>query len=224
VDLHVVRDAVRTLRERNERISVRAVHALIGGSFRDLTKLLRHAELLSKDEVSDLDAAEPAPPPPGQVHLAFQAVQAAEQAMGEAQTHLDERQARLRAVQRERPPATTDPHQVQDIVQAQLQHELEVLQLQKEVEALGRILEGRRAERDALRTDWQRLHERAHDLKDRGLPAVQRRLQESRFQCEVAERDAAHRVRLARQQVEALEASFAAMTAELARLVGTRRT
>jgi colicin import membrane protein len=214
--------AVRQLRATGERISLRAIKAMTGGSYRDLGPLLK--TILSAEEWSavDLDVSEPPAPPPGQLKLAHAAVQSAEEAVGEAQNLLDERQARLRTVQRERPASTTDPHQVQDIVQAQLQHELEVLQLQKEVEALGRILEGRRAERDALRTDWQRLHERAHDLKDRGLPAVQRRLQESRFQCEVAERDAAHRVRLARQQVEALEASFAAMTAELARLVGTR--
>jgi predicted nucleic acid-binding Zn-ribbon protein len=125
-------------------------------------------------------------------------------------------------VRRERPASTTDPHQVEDVVQAQLQHELEVLQLQKEVEALQRIVDGRRAERDALRADWQRLRERAHELKDQRLPAVQRRMKEARVQCEVTERDAAHRVRLAREQVEALEATFATMTAELARLVGAQ--
>jgi hypothetical protein len=125
-------------------------------------------------------------------------------------------------VRRERPASTTDPHQVEDVVQAQLQHELEVLQLQKEVEALQRIVDGRRAERDALRADWQQMRERAHDLEHQRLPAMQRRLQESRFQFEVAERDAAHRVRLARQQLESLESTLAAMTAELARLVGAQ--
>jgi chromosome segregation ATPase len=221
VDLHVIQEAVRTLRRRNEQISVRAVHALTGGSFRDLTKLLRSAtELLSEEEVSELDVSEPPAPPAGQLTLAYAAVQAAEQAMGEAQNLLDERQARLRALQRQRPASTTDPHLVADVVQAQLQHELEMLQLQKEVEALQRILDGRRAERDALRADWQRLRERAHDLKDQRLPAVQRRIQEARFHLEVTERDAAHRVRLARQQLESLESTLAAMTGELARLIG----
>jgi hypothetical protein len=214
--------AVRQLRTTGERISLRAIQAMIGGSYRDLGPMLK--TILSAEELSrvDLDVSEPPAPPPGQLKLAHAAVQSAEEAVGEAQNLLDERQARLRTVQRERPASTTDPHQVQDVVQAQLSHELEMLQLQKEVEALQRILDGRRAERDALRADWQRLRERAHELKDQRLPAVQRRMKEARVQCEVTERDAAHRVRLAREQVEALEATFATMTAELARLVGVQ--
>jgi chromosome segregation ATPase len=212
--------AVRQLRTTGERISLRAIQAMIGGSYRDLGPMLK--TILSAEELSrvDLDVSEPPAPPPGQLTLAYAACTAAKRAMEEAQTLLDERQARLRAVQRERPPATTDPYQVEDVVQAQLSHELEMLQLQKEVEALQRILDGRRAERDALRADWQRLRERAHELKDQRLPAVQRRIQEARFHLEVTERDAAHRVRLARQQLESLESTLAAMTGELARLIG----
>jgi hypothetical protein len=41
----VVTDAVRARRSRGERVSVRAVHSVIGhGSFRDLNRLLREAK------------------------------------------------------------------------------------------------------------------------------------------------------------------------------------
>jgi len=54
-------------------------------------------------------------------------------------------------LQRQRPASTTDPHLVSDVVAAQLNHEAEVLAVQREVEALQRILDGRRAEQAALK-------------------------------------------------------------------------
>lgn len=103
MDQSVVNDAVRVLRARGERVSVRAVHNLIsGGSYRDLTRLLRAAKgLLAEDEVADLEGEAPdLTPPPGQLTIARDAVDAAEGAVGEVQNMLDAAQTRLSRVQR----------------------------------------------------------------------------------------------------------------------------
>ena len=60
--------AVRQLRVEGQRVTLRAVHAITGGSHRDLTRLLRGAkEFLADDEVADLDeeAVESSPRPSG---------------------------------------------------------------------------------------------------------------------------------------------------------------
>jgi len=223
MDLRLVTEAVRELRARNERVSVRAVHALTGGSFRDLTKLLRDAtEFMSDDEVAALEAEapEPPPPPPGQLVIAHKACQAAAQAVGEVQNLLDATQDRLRSLQRQRPASTTDPHLVSDVVAAQLNHEAEVLAVQREVEALQRILDGRRAEQAALKEDYRRLCERANQLRQYDVPILQRRIVEVRHELTVRERDAAHQIALARRRVEGAEHALAAAAAELVALIG----
>jgi hypothetical protein len=212
--------AVRQLRAAGQRVTLRAVHAITGGSHRDLTRLLR--ELLADDEVSELevDTIEPVPPLPGQLAIAHEAVQAAEVAVGEVQNLLDAAQDRLRILQRQRPESTTDPHQVADIVSAQLQHEFDTLSAQREVEALQRILDGRRAEQSALKADLERLRERAHHLKTITVPSLQRELVEARRYHEQREREVVNAAAIARRQVEQLEHAIEATESELQQLTG----
>jgi hypothetical protein len=219
----VVAEVIRRLRADGQRITLRAVKGLVGGSYRDLTRLLKDAkEFLADDEVADLDTEtpEPLPPPPGQLAIAKEAVDAAEIACGEVQNLLDAAQEKLRSLQRECPASTTDPHAVADVVAAQLAHDFDVLSAQREVEALQRILDGRQAERTALQADLARLRERAHYLKTTAVPALQRQMVDSRRELEVRERNAVHAIALARRQVEATERSLVATEAELAALVG----
>ncbi len=61
MDHQTVTDAVRTLRAQGERVSVRTVHGITGGSFRDVSRLLR--ELLADDELADLEAEVTEPTP-----------------------------------------------------------------------------------------------------------------------------------------------------------------
>jgi hypothetical protein len=121
--------------------------------------------------------------------MAKEVVQAAEQAVGEVQNMLDTAQERLRVLQRERPLSTTDPHRVTEVVQAQLSHELQVLELQREVEALQKILEGRRADQGALKEDYRQLRERAQQFTSY-LPTLQRQTIDARQELATRERDA----------------------------------
>jgi Plasmid replication region DNA-binding N-term len=63
MDADLVTTAVRTLRAQGERISVRSVHAIVGGSFRDISKLLREARATPvAGEVASVEG-EPEPMP-----------------------------------------------------------------------------------------------------------------------------------------------------------------
>jgi hypothetical protein len=118
--------AIRQLRVDGQRITYRAINAITGGSYRDIKRLLH--EVLTDVELGAMEADIPEPsPPPSQLTIAKEAVDAAEVAVGEVQNLLDTTQERLRTLQRERPPSTTDPHAVTDAVAAQLNHEADEL-------------------------------------------------------------------------------------------------
>jgi hypothetical protein len=109
VDQSVVTEAVRTLRARGERVSVRAVHTLIGGgSFRDISRFLRDArEFLADDEIAALDTEVTEPvvqPTLGKIVAAYRSAQAEDQAAGEAGAILHTMREQLRDLVAHRPP------------------------------------------------------------------------------------------------------------------------
>lgn len=101
-----------------------------------------------------------------------------------------------------------------------MSHEAELLTAQREVEALQRVLDGRRAEQAALRADYQQLRDRASALRDQRMPALQRQLIDARQELATRERDAAHAVALARRRVDGIEQALAHVHTDLQRLTG----
>jgi hypothetical protein len=223
VDQSVVTDAVRTLRARGEKISVRAIHSVIGGgSFRDISRYVRELRaLLGDDELASLetDVIEPSPPL-GHLTVGREAIEAAEVAVGETQNLLDVRLAELHLMRRQQPASTSDPHRVAEVVQAQLAHEAHVVELARETQALQRILDARHAERTALRADFRQLQEQAHELRHTVVPSLRRQLVEARHELEVRQRDAEHRVMVARRQLASTEQALTRAEGELHAIIG----
>ena len=113
-------------------------------------------------------------------------------------------------------------YQVAETVQLQIQHELEVAELQREIAQLQGILDLHRAEQKAFQHDYRQLQEGANALRQQRIPALERQVAEARQAQITRERDAEHQVRLARQQVEASEQVLAAAERELVTLIGER--
>lgn len=76
MNVQAVIEAVRTLRSQGQHISVRSVHSLTGGNFRDVHRLLKDSrDLIGDEEVAalEVDAPAPSPPVPGRVAEAHHA-------------------------------------------------------------------------------------------------------------------------------------------------------
>jgi hypothetical protein len=188
-----------------------------------LPKLLSAAkELLADDEIDELEAEmpEPSPPQPGQITLAHQACQAAEVEVGKSQNLTDVAQARLRELERQRPPTPTDPEQVEDAVDAQWQHDVELHKLQEIVAAHAKILAGLQAQRLALKGDLQKLHERERYLRATVMPSLRRQTTETRQRRELREQELENFIAIARREEVALEHAIEATVSELQQLTG----
>jgi hypothetical protein len=221
MDHQTVTDAVRTLRAGGQRISVRAVHGITGGSFRDLSRLLR--ELLDDDERAALEAetTELAPTPSvGRLVEVSHAIQAAEQAAGDASRVLLETRERLRRLLGTRPHPATDPHVVAASVAARAEHDQLVARTGEELQQLDRIVQAHQARARALREEWQALQTRAQQLRDSVLPRVRRDAAEARQRLRQLERDLTHQVELARSQVQSMERAIVMAETEWRALTG----
>jgi chromosome segregation ATPase len=190
-----VAEAARVLQARGERVSVRAVHHLIGGSFRDLTPLLRalYAEVPLEDE------------PLGRIAQAEGAYRAAQRDVDEAQAVLDQTFEQLRALHRQRPPTATNPHEVAATVEAQLNADAEIAQLTREVDTLRAMVASYQELARGIGADWRQLQRQLHDLQTMHLPSKRRALAEAQQYLAQAEADAASRLRLARAAVARAE-------------------
>jgi DNA repair exonuclease SbcCD ATPase subunit len=224
VELSTVTEAVRTLRARNERVSIRAVYALTGGSFRDLSKLMKDAtEFMSADEVDELDAevVEPmATPSLGRIVDTFRDMQAAEREAGVASAALQARRDQLHDLLTHRPPHALTAEDVAASVEARLEHESTVLKLQDEIAQLDRITEAHMAKARAHRAEWQQLHRRADELRKAILPTEQRNLADAQHHLGQCQRDLAHAVHLAEQRVARTQQSLVGYERELHDLQG----
>jgi hypothetical protein len=221
VDHQIVINAVRTLRADGQRVSIRAVHGITGGSFRDLSRLLK--ELLADDEIADLEAetTELAPTPSvGRLVEAYRAIQAAEQKAGEAQRVLNETRDRLRDALGTRPFPATDPSVVADSVAARVVHEAIVVQLREEVAQLERIVQAHMSDARTCRREWESLQARAQQLRDSVLPRVRRDAAEARQRLGRLERDLHHQLEMARSQVQSMERAIVVAEAEWRALTG----
>lgn len=226
MDQQIVTDAVRTLRTRGERVSVRAVHGLTGGSFRDVSRLLRDArEYLAEDEAAELDADVPAPvltPSLGRIAEASMAVRAAEAALAEASTALYEKHMELRALQAAPPVRRTRPEDILQELNEEDEHAEQCQSLKRHIAKLERIVAQRQAEALALRADHERLLGLLRQIETSAIPAARRDVAEAESRLVQATRDAANLVRVATQDAEGARARLQRLDAERRALAGER--
>jgi Plasmid replication region DNA-binding N-term len=220
-----VNDAVRTLRARGERVSVRSVHTLLGhGSFRDISRLLKDSmEFLTDDEAGALEdePVEPVPPPSlGKIVEAFMGSQKADREAGEFSADLDQKREQLRDLVARRPPPALVPEDVAESVDARFEHDATVAHLQAEIAQLQRIVAERQAVGRTWRIERNKLQQRAQELTRAIIPDVRRRLIAAREALALLERDTAHQLMLARRQVENRQRALAAYQQELQDLTG----
>ncbi len=113
MDLSVVQGAVRALKARGDHVSVRAVHSVTGGSFRDVSRLLREAkEFLDEDEVAALEvevAERPPAPPIGKIAEIAASLKDLEGDIGRASTKLYHTQDLLQRLREQRPLPAVNP-------------------------------------------------------------------------------------------------------------------
>jgi hypothetical protein len=170
-----VTQAVKTLRERGERLSVRNLHGLVGGSFRDLSRLLKdHREFFADDDIEDLDAEvseSPTPASLGQIAAMFEAARASEAAAGEASVVLDATRERLRTLLARQILPATDPHDVASVVTARRERAGQVAQLQDEITQLEKLVEQHMMGARAQRQQGQGLEARARELRSSLIPS-----------------------------------------------------
>jgi Plasmid replication region DNA-binding N-term len=223
VDLQVVQEVVRTLRARGERVSVRAVHGVTGGSFRDVSRLLREVrEFLDDDELASLDGETEAPEPVesaprlGRIPQAWADLQAANARLETERLRLGERRQRLRDLQNAGPAPVTHGVEVDDYLEAKNAHNVEVFHEADAVKYQGRIVAQCEAERYAFQTEHARLLNLAQTFRDsiiaekrQTLADLQQRQRQLRGDLDMVER-----------QVERTQRELTAYEAELRGLLG----
>lgn len=224
MDQQIVTDAVRTLRTRGERVSVRAVHGLTGGSFRDVSRLLRDArEYLAEDEAAELDADVPAPvltPSLGRIAEASMAVRAAEAAHAEASAELNRKRDELRALRAAPPVRRTRPEEIAVELDEEDEYADQCQRLARHIARLEAIVAQRQAEALSLRSDHEKLIERLRQLETSAIPAATRDVAKAEDHLAQEVRDAATRVRVATADAEHTRARLRALDAEGRALVG----
>jgi hypothetical protein len=183
VDLSVVQEVVRVLKARGERVSVRAVHGVTGGSFRDVSRLLRDArEFLDEDEAAALEAdAEPEPlmpaKPLGEINKMRRSILAARDAISENGNILSARRARLRDLQLHPPLPLTDAAEVDSYLEAKMDHHLEMAREVDAIRELEKLQAVREAKRDRLLEKHALLQQEADDLDRLHLPDARKTLE-----------------------------------------------
>jgi DNA repair ATPase RecN len=98
-----VQDAITTLRAHGQAVSVRAVHRLAGGSFRDITRWLRELA----EEVPDTDAGEEESETETETLSSLTPLAAAQALQAEAEAHHHTLEEKLQSAQQQR-------HQLQE--------------------------------------------------------------------------------------------------------------
>jgi plasmid replication DNA-binding protein KfrA len=225
VDQSTVNEAVRALRSRGERISVRAVRDEIGeGSHRELTPMVRNArEFLTDDEAAALEeeASEPvAKPSLGEIVEAFMASQEADREAGEASAILDEKREQLRDLVSHRPPPALVLKEMAASVDARFEHDVQVARLQEEISQLQGMVAERQAVARTWRVERNKLQRQAEELASITIPETRRRLIAAGENLSVLERDTAHQLMLARRHQEGLRQALADYEAKLRNLRG----
>jgi hypothetical protein len=217
--------AIRQLRSANQRVSVRTVHALAGGSFRDISRILRESrELLVDDELANLDVdtevPEPATPALGEIARIVESLKDVQGDIDRAARKLDHTRELLRALHAQRPPPAVDPDDVRDFVVHKRDHEEQVAFLVDEVKQYQNIVWERQGEQRALRAQLTKLQDRAHQLRAYEIPSVRRQIADAQNDLAALERNTAHQLQLMRQHVANQERLLSARERELQGLIG----
>jgi predicted ribosome quality control (RQC) complex YloA/Tae2 family protein len=213
-----VRRAVAQLRAQGVKPSVRALHRITGGSFRDLTRYLKNEVLSHVPSCGPKTALPPAdvgvlpPEPAHELPRPVGEIAEAQERFREAQVHEGEMRRqyqasldRLRALRE----AATSPQ--------------DLSQYEREVQEIAtRLHERERAAQQAERY-LHELRERVTTLTNR-LPGLRRNLELAQREAQAAQQEAARLVEVAQERVAGWGRELEQTQAELARLTGNLHT
>jgi hypothetical protein len=199
-----VRRAVAHLQAQGEAPTVRKVHRLVGGSFRDIAHYLRRTLLPTADMgVVTPVTAPKLPRPVGDLAHAHERWREAEAHAQELRSASQAALARQRALQQ----APTPPR------------EEDLRQCQQDVQELAAGLQAWEREVQRAEHHLRELQERAQTLAHR-LPGLRLRLELAQGEAQAAQQEAARLVEAAQERVAGWSRELEQTQAELARLTG----
>jgi chromosome segregation ATPase len=221
MDLETVKEAVNKLRAEGQRPTVRGVHELTGGSFRDLSRLLAQIPVTGDEEAMGAgEASVPAQRRLGKIQEAVAAVRAAEAEISEIARVLDERRESLQVLREQFPRHAATPGDVADSVQARRDHQEKLATVAEEIEQLQRLMQARQEEALAHRREVATLQRRREELEAIFLPSARQALAKARQDHAIAERDLAHQLEMWRRRVDGQAHALSAYQRELQDLTG----
>jgi chromosome segregation ATPase len=204
-----VRRAVAQLRAQGETPTVRKVHGLVGGSFRDIARHLKMKTLLPMEamEVVTPETTRELPRPVGEIAHAHERFREVEARAQELRSQYQAALARLRALQQAPTPARPE----------------DVRQCQQDMQELAAGLDAREREVQRAEHHLRELKERAATLAHR-LPGLRRHLELAQGEAQAAQEEAARLVAGAQERVAGWSRELEQTRAELARLTGNLHT
>jgi chromosome segregation ATPase len=202
-----VRRAVAQLRAQGEAPTVRKVHGLVGGSFRDIANHLKTLLPTADERMVTAETTPESPRPMGEIAAAQQRFRAVEARAQELRSQYQAALHRLRALQQ----APTPPHQE------------ELSQCTRDVQDLTARLDEREREVQQAEHHLRELKERAATFAHR-LPGLRRHLELAQGEAQAAQEEAARLVAGAQERVAGWSRELEQTRAELARLTGNLHT
>jgi hypothetical protein len=203
MDEETVQQAVAQLRAQGETPTVRKVHELIGGSFRDLSHHLRRLVTAADMAMVTPEPAHELPQPGGDLAHAQERFRTVEARAQEIRSSYQAALARLRALQQA--PTLPRPEDLR--------------QCQRDVQDLAASLSSRECEVQRAEHHLRELQERAQTLAHR-LPGLRLRLELAQVEAQAAQQEAARLVAGAQERVAGWSRELEQTQAELARLTG----
>jgi chromosome segregation ATPase len=207
MDEQTVRDAVAQLQAQGAAPTVRKVHRLVGGSFRDIGRYLKMQTLLPREEAAVVtpEPARALPRPVGEIAEAQECFREAHAYEGEIRRQYQAALTRLRTLRE----AATPPQDLRP-------YEREAQEFN------ARLHERERA--------VQQAEHRLRELKDRAgmlarrLPGLRQRLALAQVEAQAAQQEAARLITGAQERLAGWAREIEQAQAELARLAGNLHT
>jgi chromosome segregation ATPase len=198
-----VRRAVAQLRAQGKAPTVRKVHGLIGGSFRDIAHHLKTLLPTADERMVTAETTPESPRPMGEIAAAQERFRAVEAHAQELRSQYQAALNRLRALQQ----ASTPPCQE------------DLSQCARDVQELAARLNAHEHEVQLATYHLHGLQDHADTLAHR-LPGLRRHLELAQVEAQQAQEDAARLVAAAQERVAGWGREIEQTQAELARLTG----
>lgn len=224
MDFDTVTDAVNRLRADGQHPTIRAVHALTGGSFRDISKFLAMLPVAGDAKAAgEADMPAPIQRTPGKIQEAVAAVCAAESEVSEAAAALDERRESLQVLREQYPRHATTPADVAGSVEARHEYDEKIATVVDQIQQLERLMRLYQEEATAHRRELAKLQQRRQELEAVFIPSARRTLAGAQQDQAILERDVAHQLQMAPRRVDGQARALAAYQREWQALTGDAR-